>query len=149
MEVENLYRMANSMTSTLDTPDREDIIQDAVIYCWQTLQRRACNVSYIYNRMRTQIINAVEQYGRQARFIPTEGMEEQVFREDPAVLSLPLQRNGDIGLTKAQRKTLETLVENNFEWDLTAKKLGISKATVSLQWRRAKPVLRKIYERAN
>lgn len=145
MKLENLYRMANSMTSTLETPDREDIIQDAVFYCWQTLQTRTCNVSYIYKRLKTQILNGIKRYERQAQCIPTEDIEQQIISEFPEIISLPLQTREKVGLTKVQRRTIEALIMSNFERDTAAEELGLKKGRVSEHWRRAKPVLQMLY----
>lgn len=150
MEVSSLYRMAQQMTSTISTSDREDIIQDAVFYCWQTLKRKShCNTTYIRERMRKSILSALDRYSKQKKTAGVEGLEEMTISWDPEIISLPIRTKDKPGLSPKQREVVEALIRNNFEIDSTARELGMSSPTLSIHWSWARKALKRAYEYEN
>ena len=142
MNPENLYNIARTLAP--DTPAREDVIQDAVFYAWQTVERKkrekkTCNYTYVRERLRRSILTALKVYERQARCEGVEGIEELVpAREDFLPFSLPLYGR--------QRQIAEIMIKHDFHLTDAAQELGVAKSTLSIQWSWIKRRLRNIYK---
>lgn len=147
MTVDDLYKMASKIVYGISSSQRDDIIQDLVFYAWRTMERKKCNASFIKIRMQYCLLNALKLYNNQEKNVPTEGVDNKVFHND-TILSLPMRKNGDDGLSEKQREVTEALIRNNFELSCAAEELGVAVSTISIQWSWARKVLKRYYSEA-
>lgn len=149
MNIDELYSYARRTALSFQTRDYEDVVQDAVFYTWQTMNRKKhLRPGYIKKRIYLYVLNAIKRYSRQQKNEPDENI--CVACED-YLIELPLRRvneSGEIirhGLTERQREVTETLIKNDYIQRLAAEELGISQQTFSSHWQNAKKALRNFY----